>query len=883
MKEEETKKKKTTTKKTTAKKSEKVEKVEKAEKKPAKKEAKKVEPKKEEVVVEKVKKPRKTTKKKETKEISVETLETEHVTPDPALVKEEKVEETKVEQAKEEVKEEIKEEVKGDTDAIPAIVPDIKEEIIQDDVSDDTIAAEPLPLEMLGESSFDGRLLQLIGWNIIGFILTVITLGLGAPFAKCFILDWRFKHTKINGKRLCFDGNGLQLWGNVIKWTFFSIITLGIFLLFLPVQWNKWVVKHTHYEGNRKPKVNYSLFDGITWEYIGISLLTGFINLFSFGLLAPFCETLLYSWRINHTTYDTIDMEFDGKGFQLLGNYIKWIFFTIITLGIYGLWVPIKKIKWEVKHTHEKGYAKHPYKPVLGMVLPVILAFVALGGIIFGLTKVKKDTWIQIRDNVNDYVNGIIDESKKYDWAHVLVERVEDIFYRIDTHDCKITWEERYHRFFKPARYDKMSDNFYTGDKKQVKMAFVDLKGLDDPALIVEDDEQIRLYWLFENKIENHYFNINGNKGVIRLVTDKNGSHLAYTRNSYDDGEYCITYLEDIANYNSDCKHRNTDAGMKISDANIHYTDMNIKELNNWSSLVKYYLDHTEKESDIKIDVRDDDFDEESFKESYVHYLKNHMEDSLKVAVLDVPGIKAPVLAVFDANKSYVLSFEDKEVFVSEDLPKSSLTTIKKNTKSSDDYVLVSTDGSYRVYHFVEAYALREASKEDKELRIKKSAVSKTLKKLGYKETNNKVSLITITKEDVKELEEALDNFKVEEEKEDEEFDKLKQMKVGEFVLTYGDYDSDKDGIAGGTYSILSNGSYSFINEYTSKKGKKVVVRETGTYIVKSDESKICMTAKKGDTETSTGCFSVMSDDQFYSKENVSYWTYTEVKTQLLN
>jgi hypothetical protein len=355
---------------------------------------------------------------------------------------------------------------------------------------------------------------------------------------------------------------------------------------------------------------------------------------------------------------------------------------------------------------------------------------------------------------------------------------------------------------------------------------------------------------------------------------------------NYDDNEeYCVTYLEDIANYESDCKHRNTDAGIRISDANIHYTEMNLKDLNNWSSLVKYYLDHTKKESDIKIDVRDDaDYDKSSFKESFVHYLKDKINGTVKVAVLDIPDIKAPVLVVLDTNKSYVLSYEDKEVFSSDNLAKASLATIKKDTKSNEDYVLVSTDGSYRVYRFVEGYALREDStKFEKEIKVKKSNVSKGLKKLGYKETNTKINIISVSNDDFKELEEVLDKFVKTEVKDDEEFDSLKQMKVGEFALTYGDYDSSLSGLGGGTYSILSNNTYSFVNEYLSKKGKKVVVRETGTYFVNNNESKICMTAKKGDTETSTGCFVVMGDDQFYSREHTSYWTYTEVKTQSLN
>ena len=66
------------------------------------------------------------------------------------------------------------------------------------------------------KSYFDGGLLQLIGWKILGFLVTLITLGICYPFALCFIYKWQMKHTVINGKRLYFDGKGYQLLGRWI-------------------------------------------------------------------------------------------------------------------------------------------------------------------------------------------------------------------------------------------------------------------------------------------------------------------------------------------------------------------------------------------------------------------------------------------------------------------------------------------------------------------------------------------------------------------------------------------------------------------------------------------------------------------------------------------
>ena len=55
-------------------------------------------------------------------------------------------------------------------------------------------------------------------------------------------------------------------------------------------------------------------------------------------------------WETKHTIISGNSIKFKGNAFQLLGNCIKWTFLTIITVGIYALWLPIKVRTWKVKH-----------------------------------------------------------------------------------------------------------------------------------------------------------------------------------------------------------------------------------------------------------------------------------------------------------------------------------------------------------------------------------------------------------------------------------------------------------------------------------------------------------------------------------------------------
>ena len=96
-------------------------------------------------------------------------------------------------------------------------------------------------------SYFDGGLLQLIGWKLLGFLITFCTLGICFPWAFCMTYRWEAKHTVADGHRLFFDGTALQLFGNWIKWLLLTLVTIGIYGFWLSIALRKWKTKHTHF------------------------------------------------------------------------------------------------------------------------------------------------------------------------------------------------------------------------------------------------------------------------------------------------------------------------------------------------------------------------------------------------------------------------------------------------------------------------------------------------------------------------------------------------------------------------------------------------------------------------------------------------------------
>ena len=99
----------------------------------------------------------------------------------------------------------------------------------------------------MSNSYFDGGLLQLIGYRILGFLVTFLTFGFCAPWAICLVYNWETKHTVINGQRLYFNGTAVGLFGNWIKWLLLTIVTLGIYSFWLSIALKKWKTKHTHF------------------------------------------------------------------------------------------------------------------------------------------------------------------------------------------------------------------------------------------------------------------------------------------------------------------------------------------------------------------------------------------------------------------------------------------------------------------------------------------------------------------------------------------------------------------------------------------------------------------------------------------------------------
>lgn len=232
------------------------------------------------------------------------------------------------------------------------------------------------------DSFYDGKLLEIIGYSILSYIITIFTLGLASAWAEKLLIAYNVEHTVYNGKRLKFEGTGASLFVQKFKWIFFTIITLGIYSFWIPIKKQKWISSNIHYEKEEFVK-GESYFTGGLLGLIGVNLFCKILTIISLGLLYPFGICYKQKWITKHSVINRKKIVFDGTAISLIGHYLLWWILCIITFGIYGLWLPIKIEQWKVKNTHiklkneqEPNISKAP--AIIGIILTIILLIVTV-------------------------------------------------------------------------------------------------------------------------------------------------------------------------------------------------------------------------------------------------------------------------------------------------------------------------------------------------------------------------------------------------------------------------------------------------------------------------------------------------------------------------
>lgn len=243
------------------------------------------------------------------------------------------------------------------------------------------------------DSYFDGKVLELIGWKLLAYLITCVTAGIAYPWGKCMVYRYQFSHTIYNGKRLKFEGNGGDLFVNRFKWIFFTIITFGIYGWWVPAKKANWVISNIHFE-DEEYKKEESFFEDKGPKLFWLKVLWRFLNIITLGLMIPFTFCMKMKYINKNAVINRKKLVFTGTGINLLGKYILWGLLTCVTFGIYGWWVQVNFLKWQASHIHIKRVGedeelakeekKSKGKTIL-ILIPVLLGGLLVLGLIIWL------------------------------------------------------------------------------------------------------------------------------------------------------------------------------------------------------------------------------------------------------------------------------------------------------------------------------------------------------------------------------------------------------------------------------------------------------------------------------------------------------------------
>lgn len=152
-----------------------------------------------------------------------------------------------------------------------------------------------------------------------------------------------------------------------------------------------------------------SYFDGSFIEYLGYSILAFLITLFSLTLAKPWADKLIIEYKISHTVYNGKRLKFEGRGSELFVERFKWILLSIITLGIYSFWIPIKMKQWVVSNTHfededlisGESYFEGNLLGLIGVNLFTFFITVISLGLLLPFAVCYKERWIAKNTVIN--------------------------------------------------------------------------------------------------------------------------------------------------------------------------------------------------------------------------------------------------------------------------------------------------------------------------------------------------------------------------------------------------------------------------------------------------------------------------------------------------
>ena len=203
--------------------------------------------------------------------------------------------------------------------------------------------------------SFLGNGTDLFKIQVVNFILNVVTLGLFYPWAKARKLQYIYSNSTFENHPFAFTGSGNEMFKGFINAILIFIAVYAIFLFLVYLHLRVWALLFFYIflimiiplaiHGSFKYRMAKTLWKGIRFGYIGnrtallkLFLKGIFLTIVTLGIYGAWFSISIRRYVIEHIKMGGANIVYrgNGKGFFVLN--LKGYFLTFLTLGIYFFW-----------------------------------------------------------------------------------------------------------------------------------------------------------------------------------------------------------------------------------------------------------------------------------------------------------------------------------------------------------------------------------------------------------------------------------------------------------------------------------------------------------------------------------------------------------------
>ncbi len=206
---------------------------------------------------------------------------------------------------------------------------------------------------------FDGKGGDLFVTFLVGYLLTIITIGIYTPWFICKIQKFYADNTVVTTDdgsefKLAFSGKGGDLFVTFLVGYLLTMITFGIYMPWFVCKLNKWFAQNTKIT-KQGGEVGGMDFTGQGGELFVTFLVGYLLTIITFGIYMAWFQVKLLKFNAEHMKIDVegrrVNLRFTGEGGELFVMLLVGYLLTIITFGFYMFWLMAKLLKWQLSNT----------------------------------------------------------------------------------------------------------------------------------------------------------------------------------------------------------------------------------------------------------------------------------------------------------------------------------------------------------------------------------------------------------------------------------------------------------------------------------------------------------------------------------------------------